>query len=74
VVKGFTQVIRKDYKETYASVAYLESVHLLYAIVASQWLHLWQVDFVSDFLNSNSLFKVSIEQPKGFEEGEGDYV
>jgi len=31
------------------------------------WLKLWQVDFVSAFLNSNSNFKVFIEQPKGFE-------
>jgi len=27
VAKGFTQVIGEDYKETYASVACLESVH-----------------------------------------------
>jgi len=32
------------------------------------------VDFVSTFLNSDSTFKVFMEQPKGFEEGGADYV
>ena len=36
-----------------------------------QRLRLWQIDFVLAFLNSNSNFKVFMEQPKGFEkEGE----
>jgi len=69
VAKGFTQVIGEDYEETYASVACLESVRLLCAIAASQKLRLWQVDFVSAFLNSDSSFKVYMEQPKGFETG-----
>jgi len=74
VAKGFTQVIGEDYEETYASVACLESVHLLCAIAALRRLCLWQVDFVSAFLNSNNTFKVFMEQPKGFEEGGADYV
>jgi len=39
-----------------------------------QRLRLWQVDFVSVFLNSNSNFKVFIEQPKGFEKKGEDKV
>ena len=74
MAKGFTQVIGEDYEETYASVARLESVRLLCAIAASRRLCLWQVDFVSAFLNSDSSFEVFMEQPKGFEEGGGDYV
>jgi len=38
VAKGFTQVIKEDYEETYASVACLKSVRLLYAIAAFQKL------------------------------------
>jgi len=34
IAKGFTQVIGEDYRETYASVAQLESIHLVCAIVA----------------------------------------
>jgi len=69
VAKGFTQVLGKDYDETYASVARLESVRLICAIAASRKLRLWQIDFVSAFLNSKSSFDVYMEQPKGFEEG-----
>ena len=38
VAKGYTQVIGEDYKETYASVARLESVCLVCAIAASRRL------------------------------------
>jgi len=53
----------------YVSVACLDSIQLVCAIVISQGLRLWQVDFVSAFLNSNSSFNIYIEQPRGFEEG-----
>ena len=42
-------------------------------IAASLSLRLWQVDFVSAFLNSENTFKIYIEQPLGFDEG-GDKV
>jgi len=74
VVKKFTQVTGEDYNKTYASVACLESVQLLCAIAASQRLHLWQLDFVSAFLNSDSSFEMYMEQPKGFEEGGDDHI
>ena len=74
VAKGYTQVIEEDYKETYTSVARLESIQLVCAIVAMRNLTLWQVDFVSIFLNSNSIYEVYIEQPKGFEKKGSDYV
>jgi len=35
MAKGFTQVIEEDYEETYGSVAYLESIRLVYTIAAS---------------------------------------
>jgi hypothetical protein len=54
----------------YASVARLESVHLVCAIAASMDLCLWQVNFVSTFLNSQNTSKVHMEQLPGFEEGE----
>jgi len=41
VAKGFTQVIGEDYEETYISVARLESVRLVCAVIAVQNLHLW---------------------------------
>jgi hypothetical protein len=75
VTKGFTQVLGKDYDETYASIACLESMHLVCAIAALAGLCLWQVDFVSAFLNSQNVFEVYMEQLPGFEEGgDSDYV
>jgi len=74
VAKGYTQVIGEDYEETYASVAQLESVQLVCAIVASRRLRLWQIDFMSTFLNSDNAFEMYMEQPKGFEEGGEGYV
>lgn len=38
-------------------------------MAASLGLRLWQVDFVSAFLNSENAYKVYMEQPLGFEEG-----
>jgi len=74
VAKGFTQVLGEDYDKTYASVARLESVRLVYAIAASRRLRLWQIDFVSAFRNSESMFDIYMEQPRGFEEGGDDLV
>ena len=71
VAKGFTQVIGEDYN---ASVARLESVRLVCAIAASRGLRLWQVNFVSAFLNSDNAYEMYMEQPKGFEEGGADFM
>jgi len=74
VAKGFTQVLGEDYDETYTSVTRLESVQLVYAIAVSRRLRLWQIDFVSAFLNSESMFDIYMKQPRGFEEGGDDLV
>jgi len=74
VAKGFTQVLGEDYDETYTSVTRLESVQLVYAIAVSRRLRLWQIDFVSAFLNSKSMFDIYMKQPRGFEEGGDDLV
>jgi hypothetical protein len=71
VAKGFTQVLGEDYDEMYASVARLELIRMVCVIVAAKGMRLWQVDFVSAFLNSDNRFEVYMEPPRGFEEGEG---
>ena len=55
-------------------MAQLESVCLVCAIVASWWLCLWQIDFVSAFLNSDNAYDIYMEQLKEFEEGEDNHV
>ena len=74
MAKGFTQVIGKDYEKTYASVAYLESIYLVYTIAALQQLCLWQIDFLSVFLNSDNSYEIFMEQLRGFEEEGDNYI
>ena len=73
MAKGYTQVIGEDYKETYASVARLESVQLVCAIVTARNLTLQQVNFVFAFLNNDSTYEVYMEQLKEFEERQTMY-
>jgi len=63
-----------DFEDTYAVTARLESFHLLLAIVALTGLHLWQVNFVMAYLNSNIDIDVYIEQSKSFVKGRGDII
>jgi len=62
VAQGFSKIQGVDFENTYI------------AIVASTELHLWQLNFVVAYLNSDIDFDVYIEQPKGFVEGGGDMV
>jgi len=73
VAKGFMQILGEDYDETYTSVTRLESIRLVCAIATSLGLRLWQVDFVSAFLNSKNTFEIYMEQLPGFDKG-GDKV
>ena len=74
MAKGFTQVIEKDYEETYTSIAYLKSVYLVYTIAALQQLCLWQIDFLSAFLNSDNSYEIFMEQLRGFKEEGDNYI
>jgi Reverse transcriptase (RNA-dependent DNA polymerase) len=70
VTKGFMQVQRVDYYDTWAPVAKLRSICFLLA-TATQ--HRWPIDmfnFHSTFLNGklNSDKEVFMEQPQGYEE------
>ena len=40
-MKGFTQIFRIDYKETFSSIARVETVHLVLALAA---LHDWEIE------------------------------
>ena len=58
----------------YLSVVRLELVCLIYIIVVTRGLNIWQIDFVSAFLNSENSFKIYIEQPKDFEKRRDEYI
>jgi len=58
----------------YVSVVRLELVCLIYIIVITRGLNIWQIDFVSAFLNSENFFEIYIEQPKDFEKRRDKYI
>ena len=58
----------------YVSVVRLELVCLIYIIVVTRGLNIWQIDFVSVFLNSENFFEIYIEQPKDFEKRKDKYI
>jgi len=63
-----------DFKYIYIATVRLKSFQLLLAIVASERLELWQINFIVAYLNNNIDFDVYMEQHKGFVEGEGNIV
>ena len=63
VAKGYSQILGEDYKETYAAVVRRES-HCMSAAAATQSnLCVWQVDFVSAYLNSIPKYDVYMDVP-----------
>jgi hypothetical protein len=51
VAKGYSQVEGLDFKETFAPVARLESIHILLAYATHHDFKLYQMDLKSEFLN-----------------------
>lgn len=66
VAKGYTQMEGIDFEETFAPVARLESIRLLFAIASHLGFKLFQMDVKSAFLNGDLKEEVYVEQPKGF--------
>ena len=68
VDQGYTQVEGIDFDESFASVAWLESIWILLSIACIMNFKLYQMDvksaFLNDFLNKEVFFK----QPKGFQD------
>jgi hypothetical protein len=70
VAKGYSQVEGLDFDETYASIARLESIHILLAYATYHGFKLYQMDVKSAFLNGPIKEEVYVEQPPGFEDSE----
>ncbi len=66
VGKGYTQQYGLDYNDTWAAVTRLDSVRMSAAVAAKLDLHLWQVDFVSAYLNSETKEDIYMRQPPGY--------
>ncbi len=64
--KGYTQQYGLDYNNTWAAITRLDSVRMSATVAAKLDLHLWQVDFVSAYLNSETKEDIYMRQPPGY--------
>ncbi|TYK23235.1 Retrovirus-related Pol polyprotein from transposon TNT 1-94 [Cucumis melo var. makuwa] len=75
VVKGYAQIFGVDYSDTFAPVARMDTIRLLFAIAAQKGWKLYQLDVKSSFLNGILQEEIYVEQPEGCEkQGEGNKV
>jgi hypothetical protein len=70
VAKGYSQVESLDFDETYAPVARLESIRILFAYATYHGFKLYQMDVKSAILNEPIKEEVYVEQPSGFEDSD----
>lgn len=66
MAKGYSQIAGEDFDETYAAVVHLESLRMTAAIAAQKRLEIWQVNFVSAYLNSIPKHDIYMCLPPGF--------
>jgi hypothetical protein len=67
VAQDFSQVEGLDFGKTFAPVARLEAIRILFAFVVSRGFKLYQMDVKSAFLNSVIQEEVYDRQSPGFE-------
>lgn len=68
VGQGYTQIEGVDFDETFAPVARLESIRLLFGMACGFRIKLYRIDVKSAFLNVVLQEEVYVTQPKGFED------
>ena len=68
VAQSYTQMEGVDFDETFALVAKLEFIHLLFVVACLIDFKLFQMDVKSAFLNGILNEEVYVENPKGFED------
>lgn len=66
VAKGFRQKEGIDYFDTYAHVAGITSIRILFVLASIHNLYLHQMDVKTAFLNGDLNEEVYMEQPEGF--------
>ena len=66
VAKGYRQKEGIDYFDTYAPVARITSIRILFALASIHDLYVHQMDVKTTFLNGDLNEEVYMEQPEGF--------
>ena len=66
MVKGYSQRKGIDYAEIFSPVVKLTSIRILLCIVASENLHLEQMDVKTTFLHGDLDKEIYMQQPEGF--------
>jgi len=75
VVKGYAQILGVDYSDTFALIARLDTIRLLFAFAAQKNWKVYQLDVKSAFLNGFLQEEIYVEQLEGYvKEGEEDKV
>jgi hypothetical protein len=67
VAQGYSQKEGIDYEETFALVARLEEIRILFAFSVAKGFRLYQMDVKSAFLNGFLEEEVYVRQTPGFE-------
>jgi hypothetical protein len=70
VTKGYSQVEGLDFDGTFAPIARLESIRILFAYATHHDFKLYQIDVNSTFLNDPIKEEVYVEQSPGFKSKE----
>lgn len=71
VAKGYSQQLGIDYGETFSPTANLTSIRVLLQKAAQENLLLHQMDVKTAYLHAPIDYEIYIDQPEGYEEGEG---
>ena len=66
VVKGYAQIFRVDFFDTFAPVARQNTIRMLLAIATQKGWKICQLDVKSTFLNGFLEAEIYVEQPEGF--------
>ena len=67
VVKGFAQKNGIDFDEIFSPIVKMTSICIVLSLVATEDLHLEQVDVKTTFLNGDLDEEIYMAQPRGFE-------
>jgi hypothetical protein len=71
VVKGYAQKQGIDYDETFSPVACYDTIRTLFEVPASKNMKLKHFDMKTTFLYGELEEEVYLEQPEGFDDGNG---